>query len=362
MASMRTFAQLPDALTWTAEAQEGLLSAHQCDLHGVGSSRRSRLVQAGRWRAVTRGVVDTIPTDPFRRTAEDVPVRPALPLVVRDSAAARARSRAARAAAHRPRSDTDRLFDHLRRRAAWIGLLAHGPGAIAVGTSALALHGVEGLAWPAIPEVALDRAGRRPHRPGVRLRQFDDGMTVVGFGDPRTAEARVATMGWALAQAVPEQPPARGLALLDSALQLGLVDARGLEVAHDQARGRRGVASRHVLWEVADARAQSPLESFGRWQCIEAGVPPDVLQLPVSGRDGSLLGLGDMAWRQTSGRTLVVEMDGRDWHESSTDGGRRDRDRDNAFAAVPGVDVLRFDVRHVRDGVVGRRVRTFLRR
>ncbi|WP_407316910.1 hypothetical protein UQW22_10615 [Isoptericola halotolerans] len=357
---MRTFAQLPTGLMRTAEAQEGLLSAGQCDLHGVGSSRRSRLVRAGRWRAVTRGVVDTIATEPARRTARDVPVRPAQPLVLRDGAAARSRSRAARDAAQRPRSDADRLFDHLRRRAAWTGLLAHGHGSIAVGTSALALHGVEGLPWPMVPEVALDRAGRRPHRPGVRLRQFDDGMTVVGFGDSRTAGARIASVGWALAQAVPEQPPARGLALLDSALQLGLVDPRGLEVAHDQARGRRGVASRHVLWEMADGRAQSPLESFGRWQCIEADVPPDVLQLPVRSPDGALLGVGDMAWRQRSGRTLVVEMDGLDWHEAGAGRGRRDRDRDNAFAGVPGIDVLRFDVRHVRDGVVGRQVRTFL--
>ncbi|WP_277209705.1 hypothetical protein [Isoptericola croceus] len=355
---MRTFAPVPPSLLAVAEAQEGLLSAEQCESHGVGSSRRSRLVRSSHWRAVTRGVVDTIPVAPRERTPADIPSRPAVTLARRGEAT-RPRSLTAWRTARRSRSDADLVYDHRRRRAAWTGLLAHGPESIAVGTSALALHGVEGLPASLVPEVALPHGARRPHRPGIRLRQFDDGMTAVPFVDPRTGARRIASVPWALAQAVPELPCGNGLAVLDSALRLELVDRPGLVAAHDHARGRRGVAARHVLWGWADPRAESPLESFGRWQCIELGVPPDVLQHPILA-DGRVLGIADMVWRRRGGRLLVVEMDGLAWHEGGPDGGRRDRDRDNAFAQVAGVDVLRFDARHVRDGVVGQRVRAFL--
>lgn len=61
---MRTFAQIPGSLLDVGEAQEGLVTAGQCDEHGVGSSRRTRLVRSGRWTAVTRGVFDTCPVRP----------------------------------------------------------------------------------------------------------------------------------------------------------------------------------------------------------------------------------------------------------------------------------------------------------
>ncbi|MEK8227151.1 hypothetical protein NKG05_15360 [Oerskovia sp. M15] len=100
----------------------------------------------------------------------------------------------------------------------------------------------------------------------MSLRQFDDGMTMRALGG-----RRLVTLDWALAQAVPELPRENALAVLDSALHLGAISARGLEVAHDMSRGRRGVARTHDLWEVADGRAESPLESFGRLDCLDAG-------------------------------------------------------------------------------------------
>ncbi|WP_098462775.1 hypothetical protein [Isoptericola jiangsuensis] len=72
---------------------------------------------------------------------------------------------------------------------------------------------------------------------------------------------RAVTVERALAQAVPELPRSNGLAVLDSALHTGKVSRAGLDRSHEHARGRRGVASRHLLWELADARAESPLES-----------------------------------------------------------------------------------------------------
>ncbi|CAM3667749.1 hypothetical protein [Isoptericola cucumis] len=359
MSAVRTFAEIPAALLALADAQEGLLSVQQCDRNGVDHSRRTHRVRAGLWRVAARGVVDTCPVLPGARSASDLPQRPVAPLVVTDDATAWARSREAWAAARRSRSPADRLFDHLRRRSAWAGMLAYGPDAIAVASCALACHGVEGLPVHIAPQAALPTGSRRRSKAGVRLRQFDDGMMTVAFGDRRTGVRRIASAERALAQAVPELPAMHGLAVLDSALRLEVVSRAGAARAHDHARGRRGVAARHELWDLADPRAESPLESFGRWQCIEAGVPPDTLQRPVRDRHGRLLGVGDMAWELNGGGWLVVEMDGYTWHEGDAGRARRDRDRDNDFAAA-GIHVLRFDARHVREHTVGTRVRSFL--
>ncbi|MFE6971737.1 hypothetical protein [Isoptericola sp. NPDC057653] len=346
---MRTLAPVPPLLQDLADAQEGLLSAQQCERHGVGASRRSRLVAAGRWLAVTRGVVDTVAVPPASRVAADAPDRVVVPIAAR---------RAPHLTAWPPESDGDVLHGHLRRRQAWIGLLAYGPEAIAVGDGALVLHGVEGMPTRLRSGTALPTASRRPRRPGVPQRQFDDGMTTVEFGDRRTGPRRIASAEWALAQAVPELSMADGLAVLDSALRLGAVDRRGLARSHDHARGRRGVALRHELWDHASPLAASPLESRGRWQCIAEGVPPDALQLAVHDRAGRVLAVADMAWRLRDG-WLVTEMDGRAWHDDRPGGVRRDRDRDNALAAV-GVRLLHFDAGHVARGVVGTTVRTVL--
>lgn len=358
---MRIPAELPATLLAIAEAQEGLLSSQQCERHGVGRSRRAGWLRSGRWQVVTRGVVDTIPVPPRRRTVADVP-RHALPAFVRtDVGFAVHRSARATTAVQRERSPRDLLFDHLRRRAAWVALLAYGPESIAVGRCALALLGVEGLPPVIRPEAAMPRASKRLSRPDVVLRQFDDGLTTVAWGDRRTGSRLVASPERAIAQAVPELPLDNGLAVLDSVLRLELLTRAGAARAHDHARGRRGVALRHELWEQADPRAESWLESAGRWQCIEEGVDPDVLQLPVECPDGRVR-FGDMAWSLGDRGWLVAELDGYEWHEGVERSERRDRDRDNALAQVPGIRVLHFDARHVHDRSVGRQVREFLSR
>jgi hypothetical protein len=204
-----------------------------------------------------------------------------------------------------------RPWDARRRRSAWAGLLAYGDDAVAVGTSALVLHGVRGLPGTLHPGVAVARATNRPDRDGLRLRQFDAGMTTTEIHG-----RRVADLEWALAQAVPELSRRCGLAVLDdSALHLGLLDLAGLGRTHEAARGRRGITSRHSLFALADARAESPLESSARLDCIDEGVAPDVLQLPVHAP--GLTARGDMAWRRRGGaRWLVAELDGQDVHDA----------------------------------------------
>ncbi|MCB7136735.1 type IV toxin-antitoxin system AbiEi family antitoxin domain-containing protein [Cellulosimicrobium marinum] len=300
---------LPHALLARASAQGGLVALAQCRDAGLTDKEVAGLVRRGRFARLTRGVYDTVVS----------------PLAARP-------------------------WDERRRRAAWSGLLAYGDEAVAVGTSALVLHRVQGLPPHLRPEVAVARAANRRDRDGLRLRQFDAGMTTVEI-----AGRRVASLEWALAQAVPELPRPNGLAVLDSSLYRGLLDGAGLRRAHDAARGRRGIASRHPLFELADARAESPLESFARLDCVDDGVPPDVLQLPV--RTAGTEARGDLAWRRRGGRWLVAEIDGREVHDAP-DAVYADRARQNLLVATGRVDVLRFTGRDV--GRIGRTVRAAL--
>ncbi|MCB7134984.1 type IV toxin-antitoxin system AbiEi family antitoxin domain-containing protein [Cellulosimicrobium marinum] len=295
---MRTLTAVPAELLAVASAQEGLLSAAQCDEHGVGAHRRGRLVAQGRWTRPTRGVYDTRTTPVRRRTGPGV-------------------------------------HDHVRRRSALLGLLAFGEDAIAVGPCALVLHGVEGVAADVRPQVALPGGRAALSRDGVALRQFDDGMTVT-----RVDGHLVATPDWALAQSVPEMGRRRAVAAMDSALHRRLLDADGLSRAHDLARGRRGVARTHAWWDEADARSESPLETFARLDCSDARLAPDALQVEVRD-DGRLLGRGDLGWRLPGGRWLLAELDGVDVH-SVPEALLRDRSRQNDLVGHGGVDLLRF--------------------
>ena len=305
---------LPPELHRTVAAQAGLVSIDQLLAAGVTSRTARRRVETRAWARVTRGVYDLAPHDDARRG-----------------------------------------WDQRRLRSAWAGLLAFGPDAIAVGTTALVLHGVQGLPVRVVPEVALPRASDRSTRDGIRLRQFDDGMTV-----DRVRGRSVVTIDRALAQAVPELPRAHALAVMDSALHLRLIDHAGLARAHDLARGRRGVAATHSLWAMADGRAESPLESFGRLDCVDAGVPPDTLQLPVHDADGRVLARGDLAWHLGGGRWLMAEMDGADVHSDPV-AVYADRTRQNRLVASGRIELLRFTGRDVPGGV-GSTVRAFLAR
>ncbi|WP_245862296.1 hypothetical protein [Georgenia soli] len=189
------------------------------------------------------------------------------------------------------------------------------------------------------------------------MRQFDSGMRTVLAGG-----FRVAAPEWALAQAVPELPHRNAVAVMDSMLRRRLIDGPGLERAHALARGRRGVARTHEWWAEADGRAESPLESFGRVDCIEHGVPPDDLQVEILDGDGILLGRGDMGWRLDGGIWLLGELDGRDYHEAPK-ALLHDRSRQDLLLLHGGARLLRFTAREAAvPGLIARTVRRALDR
>ncbi|MCG2803692.1 MAG: endonuclease domain-containing protein [Cellulomonas sp.] len=224
--------------------------------------------------------------------------------------------------------------DHLRRRAAWVGLAAHGQHAVAVGPCAVALHGIEGLPPSIRPEVALATGQHRRVRDQVVVRCYDPRMPVVRLG-----EAAVAAPAWAVAQTVCELDVRRAVATLDSAVHLGVLDGVG-----DVRRiciGRRGSSRLAQWWDAVDGRAESPLESVARVVCRQAGLAPDDLQVPMVDAAGRVLARGDLGWRLTRGRWLFVELDGAQVHDLPR-ALYRDRARQNDLVATGRVELLRF--------------------
>src|SRR5699024_4933244 len=264
-----TARDIPFAIQRAAQSQRGLIAAYQCKELGLSSDRRTGLVRRGQWTRVVRGVYDTTPGH------VDPEINPS----------------------------------GWRRRSAWLALLAYGPETIAVGACALVLHGVWGLPIDLRPEAALPRGhDARPHGK-IRLRRFDNGMTTTTINGHR-----VATLDYALAQAIPEMTRESAVAVLDSALYLGLITEADLPRVRRLLRGRRGSRRTHEWRSLVDSRPASPRETRARPSFSAAGLPPATLHLRTLGQDGRVVGYGDLAWQRADGTWIVVEMDGHEYH------------------------------------------------
>lgn len=232
-------------------------------------------------------------------------------------------------------------------------MLAYGPDAIAVGSCALALHGANGLPRDIQPEVALPSGRSGLGRDGIRVRQLST-VESERFGD-----RQIATLHFALVTALPELGRLHAVAVLDDLVHRGRLSM--VEQLAPRLRGRRNCIEAIEWLALVDGRAESPLETFARLECIDAGIPPDELQLVVTAHDGTFLGRGDLAWRLVGGRWLVVEVDGREFHDQP-DALHRDRIRQNAMLLRGDVDLLRFTSTDLATrGLVGRTVREALR-
>ncbi|MFV0252277.1 MAG: hypothetical protein ACK5H2_02965 [Beutenbergiaceae bacterium] len=305
--------RIPATIEAQAAEQAGLVDAQQCQRAGIGSHTRTRLLRAGRWSRPLRGVYDV----------------------------------------GLPQADS---WQARQLRTLWLGLLAGGPDAVAVGLGALLLHGCWGLPAQPEPEVGLPHGRGNTGPAGVRIRRFRKPMDLIPVGTRGMVTVRTA-----LIQALPEVGRKTGVAILDSALNRGLLATGQVEAVHDGIRGRRGAALVHQWWPLHDSRAESPLETHARLDCIDHGLAPDELQLTIHDEQGAVLGRGDLAWRLRGGRGWVlVELDGIDVHSTPT-AVFADRARQNALT-THGVTVLRFtgaDVR--RPGTIARAVRQLLR-
>lgn len=279
-------------LTRLAATQGGFVTAGQALRLGVGREQIRYLVRSGRWTRVSRGCYLPSPAGPAPVSFRRAMIRAAIASI--------------------------------------------GPGAVAVLDTAAELHGIAGL-----PPTAAIHVPVPPHRPHVQ-RRAEPSLTVhqLTLGDADVCRA----------DGVPVTTPARTVAdvllrarrypavcVLDSALDQGILAEKDMSLVLAHLAGRRGaVAAREYLVE-ADGRAQSPLETRARLRCVDGGVPPEVLQLPVRDDDGYLLGIGDLAWR---GARLIAEADGRAPH-LTPEAVYADRFRQNRLVN-PGWRILRF--------------------
>lgn len=292
---MRPPRTVPQPLLSVAAAQEGLVSKAQCDAAGLDKDAVALLVERGRWRRVVRGVYDTDPTPVDRRR---------------------------RAGAH----------DHLRRRAAWIGMLAVRDG-IATGACALALLGLDGLVATVTPEVARP-GGMHATVAGVTLRRYRD------FDDQPYRGRRTASIVPAMAQALPYLSGGEVVAVPSAALRDERLDVAGLVAVRAALRGRRGSARLHGLLDLADALDGSTAESFARLSFVDHGIPPDGRQAVVT-VGGVFAARVDFLWCLPDGRYVVVEVDGRAFHSGDAMLAD-DSDRQNRLAATGRVIVIRY--------------------
>lgn len=136
-------------------------------------------------------------------------------------------------------------------------------------------------------------------------------------------DGRAATApGWTAVEVARSLRRPRALATLDAALRSGTCGRRDLVLAVEKQAGRRGIVNVRDLVPLADAAAESPMESEARLMMVDGGLPSPELQYELVDRSGRLWRL-DFAWPSAR---LAVEYDGFDWH-SDPDSLRRDRQK-----------------------------------
>ena len=274
------------AVATLAGHQQGLLTQAQLRQRGITRAVARHRVRARRWRTPTWTIVDVGLLSP-----SDLPP------------------------------------SQRSRRAAILGLLAFGPGAIAVGLSALALHGVWGVPPTAPPQVMVANGSDRRRR---------DGMTVRRFGNREPVVLRdgwpVASVVDAFVQALGEVGPRTALGLLDSAIHRRLITSDELTSLRLLMRGRRGSVALHHVWDLVDGRRESPLESWAYYDLWQAGLVPTDIQIEFRDSGGNVLARADIGFQFEDGSWHLLELDGREFHPPER--GPQEDERDNTLTLV----------------------------
>ncbi|MDQ1694840.1 MAG: hypothetical protein QOJ03_193 [Frankiaceae bacterium] len=230
-------------------------------------------------------------------------------------------------------------------------LLAHGDDACLVAGSAARALGLQGSAMTEqVIEIGRPDGRSRSKRwvdaPGPFGHDAMPEVVVRQFAVPVEQTTRVDGLAvreafYTVVDAALDLDRASALCVLDSALQLTLLSPEQLMAAVALAKGRPGVQRLRKLAELADGRAESPLESRIRLICIDGSVPPDDLQYPVyDDRRRRLIAVGDLGWHRGRARPLLAEADGKEPHERPA-AVFRDRGRGNLLV-VERCDTVRF--------------------
>jgi very-short-patch-repair endonuclease len=228
-------------------------------------------------------------------------------------------------------------------------LLPLGAGPVVSRRTAAVLWGFDMMEEPDAIEldVPVTCRGKAIEGADVQRRDVPAVDMIVSKGDEtlRVASAVATVVCCALTR-----PTMEAVAVADSALRTGRVSVADLREAQRGRRGMPGLTALSRTVRLADPRCGSVLESMLRVLLCQHGLAPPSTQHVIQRGDGSFVGRVDFAWPD---RRLVVEADGRRWHDPA-DARDADRRRANDLELL-GWGLLRFtwaDVVHRPEYVV----------
>lgn len=180
-------------------------------------------------------------------------------------------------------------------------------------------------------DVQEDRDFHVLNPPGHQLRHADGLVVHRRDGAPlQMVDGRLVTSpAWTAVEVARALRRPRALATLDAALRSRTCTRADMWRAAIEQAGRRGIVAVRELLPLADARAESPMESEARLAMIDGGLPIPELQYEIVDGNGELRRV-DFAWPE---QRVAVEYDGLDWH-SGEDAMVSDRKRTAALMDV----------------------------
>ncbi|WP_017624018.1 type IV toxin-antitoxin system AbiEi family antitoxin domain-containing protein [Nocardiopsis chromatogenes] len=284
----------------TASCQYGLITADQARACGLSRTDIRRLLDAHRWRtAFALPGVYCVRPFPEARSA------PLLP-----------------------------LFRH-----AQAAQLALGPRAVASGATAARLWGLQGSQSLQVREHPLHFTLPRPPKAVDPAHIRTNTWRIAPREVTLRHGLRITTSERTLRDAVLHSDRDTAVALMDSAIHLGLVSADRLPALAAANSGRPGCRRSRAWWPLSDGRAENPVQTRIRLACTDAGIPPDELQHPLPLADGSTT-YANLWWNRGP---VAVEA-------PSSPLTRADCARHKAILTThPEVRLLRFGRRDLRD-------------
>ena len=192
------------------------------------------------------------------------------------------------------------LPDDLALRMAAAALILPAGAAFSHRTAAW-LHRVDALSPESVPVATVPPGTAFSARDGLVVRQapLRPGEISRRRGLPVTSPTRTA---FDLART---EPGSEAVACVDAFLHAGLVDHADLTRYVDGQRGWRGVRLARRAVELADAAAESPMESRLRMILVDGGLPRPVVNAPLYDRHGVFLGRPDLRIAH-----VLIEYDG----------------------------------------------------
>lgn len=219
--------------------------------------------------------------------------------------------------------------DLVRRSRAAALLLPAGEGALA-GYSAAALLGADCAPRDAPAELIAPGSGVRA-RPGLVVHRgvLPEPDVCVALGCRVTTPVRTA---WDLARRLGRT---EAVVAVDALARVGRFDPAVLLASRPHRPAARGCRRLDTVVALADARAESPMETRLRLLLVDHGLPVPAVQYPIVDGDGHPIARVDLAYPAV---TLAIEYDGEDFHRGRR---RQDNRRDIALAQL-GWETMRF--------------------